>query len=411
MNKTWQIYRFEIRSVVLRRSFLLSLILIPLLPMIIFWFASTASDEQALPGPVNTLITGGQEYKMEGVVDHSGIIRAIEPQINNSLALFTDEAAARKALEDGTLESFAVIPENYLETGVIHVYRKDYNPLQGFNSTDSLLRTLNYNLLDGNSDLIERIETPLNLEVEYSRDPGAGSRNLGNPDNFMVPYIVAILFYTIIFGSASLMLNSVTAEKQNRTIEMLVTSVSPVQLLTGKIVALGCAGLAQTVVWGGFGILFYRNREMIAPQAGQNIDPGILAWGIGFYILGYALYASLMAGIGALVPGIREASQVTTVLIFPLLLPILFISVLARNPNGALSTGLSLFPFTSPVTMMMRLAVAEVPAWQPLFAALLLAGTAVLAVRSAAGMFRAQNLLTGRPINISTFVRALFARA
>lgn len=348
---------------------------------------------------------------MEGVVDHSGIIRAIEPQINNSLALFTDEAAARKALEDGTLESFAVIPENYLETGVIHVYRKDYNPLQGFNSTDSLLRTLNYNLLDGNSDLIERIETPLNLEVEYSRDPGAGSRNLGNPDNFMVPYIVAILFYTIIFGSASLMLNSVTAEKQNRTIEMLVTSVSPVQLLTGKIVALGCAGLAQTVVWGGFGILFYRNREMIAPQAGQNIDPGILAWGIGFYILGYALYASLMAGIGALVPGIREASQVTTVLIFPLLLPILFISVLARNPNGALSTGLSLFPFTSPVTMMMRLAVAEVPAWQPLFAALLLAGTAVLAVRSAAGMFRAQNLLTGRPINISTFVRALFARA
>jgi len=130
-----------------------------------------------------------------------------------------------------------------------------------------------------------------------------------------------------------------------------------------------------------------------------------------FFLLGYALYGSLMAGLGALVPNLREAGQATTVVILPMMVPLLLINNLINDPNGTLSVGLSLFPFTSPVTMMTRLAATEVPVWQPILAAVLLMGTVLLVVRAVAGMFRAQNLLSGQTFKLGIFVKELFGRA
>jgi ABC-2 type transport system permease protein len=123
------------------------------------------------------------------------------------------------------------------------------------------------------------------------------------------------------------------------------------------------------------------------------------------------LYASLMAGLGALTPNLRESSQVTTVIILPLIVPMMFISLLVEDPNGALAVGLSLFPLTSPVGMMTRLAATSVPFWQPVLAAVLLLGTGYLAIRAVAGMFRAQNLLSGQTPNIKLFFMALIGKA
>jgi len=130
-----------------------------------------------------------------------------------------------------------------------------------------------------------------------------------------------------------------------------------------------------------------------------------------FFVLGYILYGSLMAGVGALVPNLREASQATTLVILPMMVPMFLISVLVEEPNGLISMVLSLFPFTAPVAMMTRLAAVSLPFWQPLLAALLLIGTCYLVVRAVAGMFRAQNLLSGQAFNIKLFIRALLGKA
>ena len=141
------------------------------------------------------------------------------------------------------------------------------------------------------------------------------------------------------------------------------------------------------------------------------VSPTLLLWGVLFFVLGYAVYASLMAGLGALVPNVREASQVTTIIVMPMIAPLMMISALIDKPNGSLATGLSLFPLTAPTTMMLRLAAGDVPLWQILLSAALLAVTAALIVRAAAGMFRAQNLLSGQSINIKRYFLALFGRA
>jgi ABC-2 type transport system permease protein len=179
-------------------------------------------------------------------------------------------------------------------------------------------------------------------------------------------------------------------------------------MLTGKIIALGATGLLQTVVWLGSGLLMLRfSGSAFALSAAFQLPVSILVWGIIFFLLGYALYASLMAGIGALVPNLREASQLTTIVILPMVVPLMLISALIQTPNSPLSTFLSIFPFTSPVSMMTRLAATTVPLWQIAISIVLLAATAVLLVRASASLFRAQNLLSGRSVSAKGFLRAL----
>jgi ABC-2 type transport system permease protein len=228
---------------------------------------------------------------------------------------------------------------------------------------------------------------------------------------FFLPYAVTMLFYIIILSAASLLLSSVAKEKENRMMEILLVSVTPRQLLTGKIVALGLLGLTQTIVWVGTGrILLARSGTTFNLPIAFQLPPSFLIWGVVFFLLGYAVYASLMAGLGALVPNLREATQATIVVIFPLIIPIFLLSILINDPNGMLATILSLFPLTAPVAMMTRLSAGNVPLWQTSLSAILLAVTAVLVVRSVARMFRAQTILSGQPFSRKLFFSTLLGR-
>jgi ABC-2 type transport system permease protein len=250
------------------------------------------------------------------------------------------------------------------------------------------------------------VQNPINAnELDLSNTM---QRDTNNWLTFFLPYAITFLFYIVILSASSLLLNSITNEKQNRVMEILMTSVTPTQMLTGKIIALGLAGLLQTVVWLGAGILMLRySGSAFALSSAFQLPITVLIWGIIFFILGYSLYASLMAGIGALVPNMREASQLTTIVILPMVVPLIFITTLIQSPDSPLSMFLSLFPFTSPVSMMTRISASTVPFWQIAISIILLAATAVLLVRACAGLLRAQNLLSGRTVTAKDFLRAL----
>jgi ABC-2 type transport system permease protein len=190
-----------------------------------------------------------------------------------------------------------------------------------------------------------------------------------------------------------------------------MSSLSPRDLFAGKIVGLGILGLIQTVIWMGtaYGTLMLAGRTFDLP-ASLDLPTSIWFWGVVFFLLGYAVYASLMAGLGALVPNLREGSQATFMIILPLLVPLFLIGALVEDPNGTLAMVLSIFPLTAPGTMITRLAAGGVPAWQPPLAALLLLGTAALIVRSVSRMFRAQTILSGEPFSPGRYLSALLGR-
>ena len=412
MHKTWLVLKNEFRTVVLRPSFLIMLVLIPLAGFLVTYIIGLVqtSPETSAAQTVENIFTSPQGNLPEGFVDHSGLINTVPNEISSILMQFPSEADAHDALMGDRIQAYYIIPEDYIASGQVVAVRKEVNPIQGFEQSGVIEILIAHNLLGSDPMLAQRYLSPAQIKTE-SLEPQPVQREQGVLAYFL-PYIVTFLFYFVIISSASLMLSSVTNEKQNRMMEILMTSVSPVQLLTGKIIALGAAGLLQTMVWSSAGLLLLRisGRVFSLPPEFQ-LPVSILVWGALFFVFGYAVFGGLMAAVGALVPNLKEASQATTIIILPLVVPLVLLNVLINTPNSGLSVVLSLFPLTSPVSMMTRLAATSVPFWQVALALLLLAGTAVLVVRGAAGMFRAQNLLVGQTFKLKTFLLALVGKA
>ncbi|GAP17312.1 ABC transporter permease [Levilinea saccharolytica] len=410
MSKMGLVFRQEIRQTVMRRSFFISLVLMPLIVGVVFWVinVSSAEDPAANENPLAELVMPAKEALPEGVVDDSGLMGALPEDAQEDLIRYDSEAAARAALDAGEIEAFYVIPPDYLSSGKATYVTSSPNPLEQGRNVHRLETALNAGLIQDET-LAARLENPMELEVQTLSE--APQRDADNVMTFLLPYMVAMLFYAVIFSSASLMLNSISTEKENYVMEILMTSVSPQAMMTGKILALGLVGLFQTLVWSGIGFAFTRLAGKAVIPAEFQISPVLLVWGGLFFVSGYALYASFMAGAGALAPNLREASQVTFLVMVPMIIPLMMIGALSQNPDGALSVGLSLFPLTAPVAMMARMAATEVPLWQGGLSLGLVIVSAVLAVRWVGGLFRTQTLLSGQTFNVKLFLRALVGKA
>ena len=413
MNRTILVLKNEFMSVVGRRSFWLTLILVPTISFLVLAtvssFQKTSAGDSKTPNPLTQLIAPPPGPALEGYVDLSSLILALPPDLAGLLQKYSSQADAEAALQQGKIKAFYVVGSDYLQKGTITYVRPDFNPLAGLSQATVIQQALAFNLLNRNQVLAERINQPLSLQMVYLSSQPA--RDPGNMLTFFLPYIVMLLFYIVILESASLMLSSVTREKQTRMLEILMTSVTPIQLLTGKFIALGLVGLLQTVVWSaaGYAMLQYSGQTFNLGASFQ-LPVSILAWGVIFFLLGYGIYASLMAGLGALVPNLREASQATTILMIPMIVPLMLVSAIISKPNGLLSVILSLFPLTGPVTMMARLAAGTVPIWQLILAVILFAAAAGLIMRASAALFRAQNLLSGQNFKLGHLFKALSGR-
>lgn len=408
MNKIALVLRYEIGTAIRSKSFLITTVGLPMLGVLVFVVMSLLRGNGAdLGGPAED--ANGPELAVEGYVDHSGLIHAPHPDVPSGiLKAYPDEAAVRQALADGEIAAYYVIPADYMESGNLYYINPEYRVGLSEDQSWVMHRTIFANLLGNDPERLARASRP--MEVWVRALAPETERDGDNPLTFFVPYGTMMIYYVVLMMSASLLLNSVGNEKKNQVIEILLLSVTPRQMLTGKIVGLGFLGLLQIVVWAGTGYSLLRlSGRTFSLPAEFVLPPSILAWGIVFFLLAYAVYASLMAGLGALVPNLREASQAVIAVIWPLLVPMFFIVSLIEKSNGALATGLSLFPLTAPVAMMARLSVGGVPWWQPWLAVVLLMATAVLVIRGVAGMFHAQTLLSGQPFSIRRFYRALVA--
>jgi ABC-2 type transport system permease protein len=198
-------------------------------------------------------------------------------------------------------------------------------------------------------------------------------------------------------------MRSVVAEKENRTVEVLLLSLRPYELMVGKILGLSVVAWTQLLAWLGAAVLMLNRGSEWLNVSGFDFPPGFFVWALLFLAFGYLLYAAVMAAGGALAPNAREGGKVTWLLILPLMPTMMFGSTFLENPHGTLALVLSLFPLSAPSAMVTRLAVAEVPLWQPIVSLLGLAGTGYLTVLLAARFFRAGNLLSQAAFNWRRF--------
>jgi ABC-2 type transport system permease protein len=205
-----------------------------------------------------------------------------------------------------------------------------------------------------------RLAAPITRTTEWTAE--------GRPNNigtFLIPFVYGLLFYGATFMSSSYLMQSLVEEKETRMMEILATSVRPGELMTGKILGLGLLGLVQFAIWivAGLGVLTV-GREYVPFLAEMTIPWEVIGLLIALFVPSYLLFAASLSAIGAGVSAIQEGQQISGIFSMMAVIPYWFIGLIGSEPDSPVVLALSFFPYTAPVTLLLRQAAAAVPVWQ-----------------------------------------------
>lgn len=392
--------RYELVSTLKRRSFWVMALLFPAV-IIVFSLMSQAVLYDL--GGDDTGPDGAPTVSL-GYVDESGLIERLPADVDPSwITAFPDEATAAQALAAGDIARYYVIPPNGVETGDLVRVDSEFRPMSGFN-TDPLIRyIITANLLnDQEKALVYQDPTPNPTMVPLTTpEPGSADGPAGPPNPMVVFAVVFILFF-IITTTGGFMLQSVSREKENRTAEMLLLSISPRQVMFGKLLGLTVVALVQVGFWAGAVTLALdRARDTFSMAMPQGLPMTTWVVGVLFFLMGFVLYSSALGALGALAPTSREAGQFTMVILLPLFAPMFLNGVIMGAPNSAVAVGMSIFPLTAPVAMAARLVIVTVPVWQILVGIVGLTLTTYFFVAISARFFRADTLLSSASLSLA----------
>ncbi len=215
---------------------------------------------------------------------------------------------------------------------------------------------------------VKTLFSPVSVDtVRVDKQGASPSNGLGS---LLLPFVLLFAIYMTVLIYGIYVMRSVIEEKSSRVLEVLLGSVSPMQLMAGKIIGVGAVGLTQIVIWSASGALLggggYAMAHRLLGKTIQDahIAPAVLILFPVFFVLGYATYATLYAAIGAMVNSDEEAAQFQFPVTLPLLLCMLLATSIIGDPNTPLAFWLSMFPLTSPIIMFVRVSVSMPPTWQ-----------------------------------------------
>jgi len=388
MTKLWHVAWHEYRRHVFTRRFvLIGLLSVPLIILV-------------MGGLIYLIISLDINTTPLGYVDYSGLLAdplpapAPEPPDKPVPILpFETEAAARSALDAGQIQAYYVLPADYLSTDQLSVFH--------LGALKSPARQQFYNFLTANllksTDPIIANRLVKGAEIIVQSPDGSRSISSKNWFNVLVPMVAGIAFIIAMFSTGGYLMQAVVEEKENRTMEVIITSVSPNQFMAGKIIGDTAVGLTQIFLWMLFiviPILLLRNT--LSFLRGIQIAPQTLLLLIFVMFPAFILVSALMAAIGATVSEAREGQQMVGIISLPIWIPYMLTGSLMSNPNSPLALGLSLFPLTAPLTMLMRDGLTILPAWQIALSAVIQVLSAIGAIGLAGRAFRLGMLRYGQ---------------
>ena len=357
MNKTFLLIKHEFLNTVRRKAFIILTIAFPLIALL----AILAG--QVLPGMIKTTTT----TEKVGYVDEVGTFNQNTSKNNIQLISYSTEEAAKTALEQKDISEYFIIPADYISTGLIHIYTLTSEITPGGTVQSAISDFLLDNLLKGNSEaVITRAKNPLNITSTTLTTAGTPAAKQGGFSAFILPYLFSVLLMLAIFTSSGYLLQGLGEEKENRVMEILLSSISPRQLLAGKVLGLGAAGLVQIIVWlisANF-LLRMASATWGNVLGSLQITPEFLMLGIIYFILGYLLMAILMAGVGSVSPTAREGQQMSVIFIMPVIIPIYFMPLIMEHPENIVVKILTFIPLTAPLTVIVRSGLSEIPIWE-----------------------------------------------
>jgi len=399
MKKVWQIIKNEYIKHVFQKRFILSLLSLPGLIVLMVGVGLLVAFFSIDSSPV-------------GYVDHSGVLSDPIPLEDEGSILdptiefipFEEEEQARQALDQEKIQAYYILPEDYPQTLDVKLV---YLESPGSDIQEQFDQFVKQNL-DSYQALAPQIKQRLEEGSTITISSLDGSRQMRQDQWYTVftPFVAGIMFFVVVMTSGGYLLQAVVEEKENRTMEILVTSVTPGQLMTGKIIGNIGVGLTQLIIWLLFGFIGLFIAGQFIPEV-QNISISGEYIGVLFLVLlpSFVMVAAIMAAIGATMTETKEAQQISSLFSLPMMIPYYMASVIIENPNSPLAVGLSYFPITAPITILMRMAFTVIPPWQIAINIGILVVFAGLAIWFAGRAFRLGMLRYGKKLSIKDVLR------
>jgi len=390
MNKTLLILRHEFLHMIKRKGFIILTLIVPVLALIgigIFQLVSLGE-----PSVVETTTIG--------YVDEVGGFDRYTTQGYIELVRFSTQDAATAALIIGDVYEYFVIPSDYLSTGAINRYTMERQLETPPAISAAIKNFLTSNMLADKvpPETIYRIEAPIELVTTRLTETGEVATEQGGYGNVIIPAIFGLLLALSLQAASLYMVEGLGDEKESRLIEVLLSSVSPRQLLTGKVLGLGAAGLVQVVVWlASLPLLLNLASSTIGGFFSTiQLPANFLALGIIYFVLGYLLFAALSAGVGAISSSARDGQPITMIYALLVFVPIWFASLLFIFPDSPIWTVLTIFPITAPIEVMLRLGVAGIPTWELVTSLIVMVLSILGALALSVKAFRVYLLMYGK---------------
>jgi len=348
-NKFLAVTRREYTSIVTKRSFWLATLLFPLL-ILILGGISALSAKSARKSEKDQL---GQAKHIE-VYDPSHTIQ--DALIQAPLQRTADRDAALAEVKSGKIDALIVYPEELNPAAHIEIHAKEtwitqrnrFEPLAKSLLRDSILERV------GDPGLIALFHANVPIDTTTYRD-GEPAMHISA---LIVPGFFLILFYMLLLLSTNVLLTSMTEEKENRVVEMLLTSIRARDLLMSKLAGLAAVGVTQLaltlVLTLGVAALLKTRLPFEIDMSKVVFDPVAIGLAFFYTIAGYLLYAAIMAGVGATVPSAREAGGLVAFFLISALSPFYFIMALIAEPTGTTAVITSYFPLTAPLVLVLR---------------------------------------------------------
>jgi ABC-2 type transport system permease protein len=334
--------------------------------------AATASDQNQ-PGSGKVARRGTEQ---QDIID-------VDPNPTES-----ERAALRGKVASGAIDGYLWLTDQAIAAGKVTWVSRS---LADFGESSFLSRGLNHVILYARltrnglgTDQVDQMLKPVkvnSIRIERGREvKGSGS------GKFLEVAVMALLLYSAVLFYGISVMRSVLEEKNSRILEVLLSSATSTELMTGKLFGVAAVGLTQILVWSVMaGAIALPSLAMNPALSDLQIQPGVLAAFGVFFLLGYLLYSALYAVIGAITTTEQEGQQLQFVIVIPLVISLLMMVSVVRTPDAPAVFWMSMVPFFSPLLMFVRIVVHTPPLWQIALSALLLAlttaGTMVLGAR------------------------------
>ena len=391
-SKTKIVALTEFITNVKRKEFIILTLLLPLILL------------TSMVIPLFFMQTVSHEKETLGVVDETGIVMPVlkERYTDYLIKEIANAEEARQLLENNNISSYIIIEKDFIEKGKVSYYSKIQ--LSSFSSANMNLERIVSDIAIENllrnegisNEVINKVKDPIEMERITVTKTGDEKET---PFSFVGNYLLPLFLFMSIMNAGGYLLNGIVEEKENKVVEVLLSTISPSELLSGKILGLGGLGILQVSIWG-IGIIAV-TKILNIPLI--TFEKGIII--MIFFILGYFFYSSIFAMIGSISTSTRDSQQISAIVSFIVFIPMLLFFGIVQNPNMAFIRLLGMIPPFTPSIMIMRVLLTETPISDIIISIIILIGSVIVAAKIASKIFNIGILMYGKKPSFNEVIR------